>query len=276
MIRKELGRMLQNVMDKRPLVHCITNFVTVNDCANIILACGGKPTMAHHIGEAEEITANSNSLVLNMGTLHDLESMFAAGVRSNQAGHPVVLDPVGVGGSALRKETFSGLAEQVHFTVIRGNISEIRQIATGSSQAVGVDACEAEQITEENVKEVAEMAKGLSQRLNTVIAVSGPMDLVAYGEQAFLFRGGHPIMARVTGTGCMSTALMGAFLGANPEEPFLAAAAAAAMMKVCGSLAYEQTAAAGGGTMSFRLRLIDAVSLLTPEELEQLVQLEEC
>ena len=231
--------------------------------------------MAHHPGEVEDVTGRSQALVLNMGTLHDVESMLLAGRKSNELGHPVVLDPVGVGGSSLRKETFAGLSSGIQFSAIRGNVSEIRQIATGHSEAAGVDACEAEQITEDNVAEAASMAMSLSARLGCVIAVSGPLDVVACESRAAVLGGGHPIMARVTGTGCMSTALLGAFLGANPQTPYEAAVAAAAVMKVCGTLAYEKTAAAQGGTMTFRMHLIDMVSLLTPNRLDELAQVRE-
>lgn len=266
------GNYLLKTAQKAPLVHCITNFVTVNDCANIILACGARPVMAHQAGEAEDITEGSQALLLNMGTVSQVESMLLAGKRSNRLGHPVILDPVGVSGSRLRRETFRRLSEEIHPDVIRGNVSEIRYIATGHSDAAGVDVCGAEQITEENAGEIAAMAQALSVKMNCVIAVSGPVDIVAFGERAVLLRGGHPIMARVTGTGCMSAALMGAFLGASPENRFEAAAAAAGMMKVCGTLAYEKTAKAKGGTMTFRLHLIDTASLLTPEKLEEQVR----
>ena len=266
------GKYLKQTAQRAPLVHCITNFVTVNDCANMILACGARPVMAHQEGEAEDITEGSQSLLLNMGTVSQVESMILAGRRSNRLGHPVILDPVGVGASRLRRETFQRLCGEIHPDVIRGNVSEIRYIATGHSDAAGVDVCGAEQITEENAGEVAAMAKALSRKMDCVIAVSGPLDVVAYRERAVLLRGGHPLMARVTGTGCMSAALMGAFLGASPEERFEAAAAAAGMMKVCGTLAYAKTAKAKGGTMIFRLQLIDTASLLSPERLEEQVR----
>lgn len=290
----DLGKYLQQVMEKEPQVHCITNFVTVNGCANIILACGGRPVMAHHVKEAEEITQGSDALVLNMGTVNDVEAMLLAGRRSNELGHPVILDPVGVSGSAFRRETFARLTEEIQFQAIRGNVSEIRYIATGHSRAAGVDVCRTEQITEETVGETAAMAQAVSRRLGCVVAVSGPVDVVADGSEAVLLRGGHPLMARVTGTGCMSAALLGAFLGAaaakspqsvggrfeseitspqNPDCLFEAAAAAAAMMKVCGSLAYEKTAVEGGGTMTFGMHLIDAVSLLTPQHLNLLAKI---
>ena len=289
----DLGKYLQRVREKEPQVHCITNFVTAGECANIILACGGRPVMAHHIKEAEEITQGSDALVLNMGTVNDVEAMLLAGRRSNELGHPVILDPVGVSGSGFRRETFARLTQEIRFQAIRGNVSEIRYIATGHSRAAGVDACPTERITEENVGETAATAQAVSRRLGCVVAVSGSLDVVADSQRALILRGGHPLMARVTGTGCMSAALLGAFLGAaaarRPQETdgrlletgdfaqgqgslFEAAAAAAAMMKVCGSLAYEKTAAEGGGTMTFRMHLIDAVSLLTSQHLNLLAK----
>lgn len=275
----DLGVYLERVIKREPQVHCITNYVTVNDCANIILACGGRPVMACHEKEVEDITGGSQALVLNMGTVGNVEAMLLAGRRSRELGHPVALDPVGVGGSGLRRETFARLAEEIPFTAIRGNISEIRYLATGRSQGSGVDASRAEQITEENVGEAAAMAQELSRRLGCVIAVSGPLDVIADEKRVWILRGGHPMMARVTGTGCMSGALLGAFLGAagqagEPADFFEAAVAAASMMKVCGSLAYEKTAAEGGGTMTFRMHLIDAVSLLTPQHLNLLAKTE--
>lgn len=257
-----------------PTVHCITNFVTVNDCANMILACGGRPTMAHHPGEAAQIAAKSQALVLNMGTLHDTDSMFLAGKASNELGHPVVLDPVGVGGSDLRRQTFRSLAGTIRLTAIRGNVSEIKYIATGTGTAAGVDAAEEDRITEENVSGLARMARELAGKLDCVIAVSGPIDIVADKTRACLVRNGHPIMAKVTGSGCMSTALIGAFLGACPGDPLEAVLAAVTAMGVCGELAYEKTKAAGGGTMTFRMHLIDQMSLLTPEVLTRLARLE--
>lgn len=265
---------LARVGEQEPTVHCITNFVTVNDCANIILACGGKPTMAHHVGEVAEITAGSRALVLNMGTLHDMDSMLIAGHKSNELGHPVILDPVGVGGSTLRKETFRTLSETIRFSVIRGNMSEIRAIATGSETAIGVDVAEADRITEENVYEAARMAQNVAARFSCVVAVSGPIDIVAEAGRACLVRNGHPIMARITGSGCMSTALLGAFLGGNPDRPFEAAVAAVAAMGVCGELAWARTEAEGGGTLTFRTHLIDKISLLKAEQLERYARLE--
>lgn len=148
-----LKKMLENVRSKTPLIHNITNYVTVNDCANILLACGGSPIMSDDIEEVEEITSICGGLNINIGTLnqHTIPAMFAAGKKANELGHPVVLDPVGAGASALRTNTALELLERIQFTVIRGNISEIKTLASGSGSTKGVDADITDQITEENL-----------------------------------------------------------------------------------------------------------------------------
>ncbi|WP_304508115.1 hydroxyethylthiazole kinase [Anaerotignum sp.] len=269
-----LDKVFQNINRINPIVHCITNFVTVNDCANIILACGGSPTMAYDFREVADITSKTNALVLNMGTVSDNDAMITAGRRSNELNHPVIIDPVGVGGSRFRVDTFRQLADSMQFSVIRGNISEIKAIATGKSDIRGVDATEADKITENNVYEIAAMAKQLSIKMKSVIVISGPIDIVANKEIAYLVRNGHPIMAKITGSGCMSTAMLGAFCGGNPDDILEASLASTVTMGVCGELAYEKTAAARGGTMTFRLHLIDQVSLVTPEIICEMMRIE--
>lgn len=264
----------KNLSEVKPVVQCITNFVTVNDCANIILACGGSPTMAHHRDEVEEIAACCQSLVLNMGTMFDFDSMILAGKKCNELNIPVILDPVGMGASALRNKTFEGLAENIRFSVIRGNISEIKRIATGKGSTSGVDADKTDAITESNIYDVAFMAKELSKKMGCVIAVSGPIDVVADKETACLIRNGHPIMSKITGSGCMSTALLGAFCGANRHNILDASAAAVADMGISGQLAQRKTEGAEGGTMTFRMFLIDYVSTMTPEILNREINIE--
>lgn len=268
-------KIFENLSKTKPIVHCITNFVTVNDCANMILACGGSPTMAHHKDEVEDITSKSQSLVLNMGTLFDLDSMIIAGKKSNQLHHPVVLDPVGMGASALRNKTFETLSKEIHFSVIRGNISEIKRIATGKGTTRGVDASEMDQITEDNVGDLCAMAKTLSTKLNSVIAISGAMDIVADSQKAYIVRNGHPTMAKITGSGCMLTALIGAFCGANSNHILKATLGAVASMGICGELAYEKIQKLQGGTMSFRMYLIDFMSNITVETINERIKLEE-
>ena len=265
---------LENIQKAKPVVQCITNFVTVNDCANIVLACGGSPTMASDFREAEDIAEKADALVLNMGTVSDTDAMIIAGRKSNQLGHPVILDPVGVGGSRFRVDTFRRLSESMEFSVIRGNISEIKAIAFGESDIRGVDAAAADQINEENAAEVAAIAKKLSAKMKSVIVISGPIDVVADKETAYLVRNGHPIMAKITGSGCMSTAMLGAFCGGNSQRILEAALASTVTMGVCGELAYQKTLAQGGGTMTFRMHLIDQVSLITSDILKERMKIE--
>ncbi len=265
----------ENILKDKPIVHCITNFVTVNDCANIILACGGSPTMAHHQGEVEEITENSQSLVLNMGNVHEVVSMILAGKKSNELKHPVVLDPVGIGGSKLRNEIFAKLSENMQFSVIRGNISEIKAIANGKSITKGLDADETDKVTEDNLNETVAMAKRLSESLKSVIAISGAIDIVADKEKAYVIRNGNPIMSKITGTGCMSTALIGALCGSNLDNILEATAAAVLVMGVSCDMAFKKMKKFEGGTMMFRMFLIDSISNMTSEVINVGMNIEE-
>ncbi len=257
---------LAKIREAAPIVQCITNFVTVNDCANILLAAGGSPTMSKHPDEVREIQSGCHALVLNMGTVENTEAMILAGRRANELGHPVVLDPVGVGASALRRRTAAKLLENIHFAVIRGNASEIRYLYDGSGkQAGGVNADLADRITEENAPRWAALASRVAVQYGCTVCISGAVDVVADSAEAFAFTGGSSMMSRITGSGCMLTALLGAFLGACPDKPFDAAVCAQAVMNAAGEIAAEKTAAAGAGTMTFRLHLIDAVSLMNEE-----------
>lgn len=271
---KKFTEMLRIVKEKEPLVQCITNFVTVNDCANIILAAGGSPTMAQDPGEVEEAVKNAQALVCNMGAIGYAESMVLAGKQANFLGKPVVLDPVGVGGTTLRQNTGQHLLDQVHFSVIRGNASEIRYLAGEKTRGSGVDVSITDTVTEENLSLAAEMARGLAKRTGSVVAVSGKIDLVTDGMRTVVFRNGCSTMARITGSGCMLTALTGAFCGAVPEDCFTAACAAAAVMGVCGELAEKRRLETKAGNASFRIYLIDAVYNLTEQQFEEAIHYE--
>ncbi len=248
-----------NVAKETPLVHCITNYVTVNDCANILLACGGSPIMADDEREAEEIAALCRGLVINIGTLNPrtIPAMYKAGQKANQLCHPVILDPVGAGASTLRTQTALGLIQQVQFSIIRGNASEIHALAEGTGSTQGVDASRADATTEENLPQAAAFAKSFAKKTGAVIAITGAIDLVADGDTAFAIRNGHPMMSRITGCGCMLSAMMGAYAAANPSQPLLAAAAATCVMGLAGQIAAQQPQAVGNASM--RTALIDAV-----------------
>ena len=260
----------KNVKQKSPLVHNITNYVTVNDCANMLLACGGSPIMADDPEDAVEITSICGGLNINIGTLNQrtIPAMFAAGKRANELGHPVVLDPVGAGASTLRTETALGLLKEIRFTVIRGNISEIKTLALGSGTTKGVDADVADKVTEENLEVTVTFAKDFSRQTGAVIAITGAIDIVADGERAFCIRNGRPEMSAITGTGCQLSALTAAFVTANPDHPLEAAAAAVCAMGLCGEIAYQRMTELDGNS-SYRNYIIDAMYRLTPVALEE-------
>lgn len=265
-----LGKMLENVREKHPLIHCITNYVTVNDCANALLACGGSPIMSDDIDEVREITSICGGLNINIGTLNarTIKSMLAAGAKANELGHPVILDPVGAGASCLRTETAMELVEKVKFSVIRGNISEIKTIAGTSAATSGVDADEADAVTDNTLEATVKLAKNLSLRTGAVIAITGAVDIVADAERAYIIRNGDAMMSKVTGTGCMLTAITAAYITANPENTLDAAAAAVCSMGLSGELARERMSDRDGNS-SYRNFIIDEICNLTAEKLEK-------
>ena len=274
MERTELAACLGAVRERAPLVQCITNFVTVNDCANILLAAGASPTMAHDIREVEEAVAGVQALVLNLGAIGDVEAMLLAGKRANQLGIPVVLDPVAAGVTSLRREACRRLLAELRFTVIRGNASEIRALALGAEGGSGVDVSAGDAVTEENLSRGVELCRRLAESTGAVTALSGQVDILSDGTQTVLIRGGVPTMSRVTGAGCMLTALLGAFCGANPERPLAAAAAAVTAVVLAGERAEERRVRYGTGNATFRTDLIDAVFNLTEDELREGVRYE--
>lgn len=258
--------MYQEIMAKvrgtTPLIHCITNYVTVNDVANVLLAAGASPIMADDEAEVEEITALCGGLAINIGTLNGrtIASMIKAGKKANVLGNFTILDPVGAGASKLRTEIARKLIKKVRFSVIRGNVSEIKTISAGTGTTKGVDADSQDAVTEENLAASAAHFKELSKRTGSIIAVTGAIDLVCDGERAYVIRNGHAMMSRITGTGCMLTGLMAAFCAANPKQQLVAAAAAVTAMGIAGEMAQEKVRGANAGTGSFRMYLIDAIS----------------
>ena len=265
-----LRNMLENVRKNCPLIHNITNYVTVNDCANIVIACGASPIMADDQEEAAEITALCSGLNINIGTLnsHTIASMQIAGKRANELQHPVVLDPVGVGASRLRTETAIQLLEEVKFSVIRGNISEIKTLALGGGTTKGVDADAADKVTEETLDVVIACAKAFAKKTGAVIVITGAIDIVADDKKAYCIRNGHPMMASITGTGCQLSAMTAAFVSANPDHPLEAAAAAVSAMGYAGEVAHSRLTEMDGNS-TYRNYIIDAIYNMTPEMLEK-------
>lgn len=262
--------MFANVREKCPLIHNITNYVTVNDCANVLLACGGSPIMSDDKEEVAEITTICSGLNINIGTLNQrtIVSMLIAGKRANELSHPVVLDPVGAGASKLRTETAMQLLEEVKFAVIRGNISEIKTLALGSGTTKGVDADISDRVTEENLDDMVAFAKSFAEKTGAVIAITGAIDIVADDKKAYCIRNGHPMMASVTGTGCQLSAMTAAFVTANPDHPLEAAAAAVSAMGYAGEMAHSRLNEMDGNS-TYRNYIIDAIYNMTPEILEK-------
>ena len=255
-----LEEMLKNVREKSPLIHNITNYVTVNDCANVVLACGASPIMADDQEEVAEITSICTGLNINIGTLNmrTIESMVIAGKKANELRHPVVLDPVGVGASTLRTQTALKLLKEIQFSVIRGNISEIKTLALGSGTTKGVDANLADKVTAENIHEVVSFAQEFSKKTGAVIAITGAIDLVCNENIAYAIYNGHEMMSSLTAS----------FVSANPDYLLEATVAAVCTMGLAGEIAHERLTALDGNA-SYRNYIIDAIYNMTPKQLQE-------
>ena len=265
-----LGTCIENVRKTVPLVHNITNYVTVNDVANVLLACGGSPIMSDEPKDVVDITAICGGLNINIGTLNvrTIEGMLVAGKKSNELGHPVLLDPVGAGASALRTDTAVQLIEEIKFDVIRGNISEIKTLALGSGTTKGVDADVADAVTEDNLDSAVAFAKDFAKKMECIVAITGAIDLVSDGEKCYVIRNGRPEMGKITGTGCQLSGMMTAFVVANPDAKLEAAAAAVCAMGLAGEIGFSRMQD-GDGNSTYRNRIIDAIYNMDGETLNK-------
>lgn len=266
-MREQLKKVIESTVSHRPMTHCITNPVTVNDCANIILAAGGTAIMAQDEREVEEITAHAQSLVLNMGAVRAQEAMLRAARTAKKLGHPVILDPVAAGASRLRGDMCARLLAEGLISVIRGNASEVRALAAGAGQESGVEADLHDQINEHNLAESAAWLHDFARRTGTVVQLTGAIDVITDGKRTAVLSGGSELLRRITGAGCMLTSLTGVYCGAVPDKLLEAAVTASEVMKHCGEQAEARVRKEMEGTASFRTRLIDAVSLLDAEEI---------
>lgn len=271
-MKQRAAALIEKVRKEKPLVHHITNYVTVNDCANITLGIGASPIMADALEEAADIASIAKAVVLNMGTLNErtIPSMLAAGKAANASGVPVVFDPVGAGASALRNDTARRILDEVKIAVLRGNISEIRFIAGLSAATKGVDAADSDM---EAGGDAMAVARAVAQKLGCVVAITGAVDVIAGGAQGWRIENGHPMLSNLTGTGCMCSSLIGSFCGAAPEDPLAACTAALLTMAIAGEIAWEKAGAAGNG--SFRAALHDGVSSMDGETLAGRAKLHE-
>jgi hydroxyethylthiazole kinase len=256
---------LENIRQRGVLVHSITNYVVMNSTANALLAAGASPVMAHAQEEVEEMAALAAALVLNIGTLEPawITSMRMAGAVANSENTPVILDPVGAGATRYRTDTARLLAQELNISVVRGNASETLSLGGVDATTRGVDAAH-------DVEEAARVALELADRLATVVAITGEVDLVTDGRCVLRVEAGHPLMGRVTGTGCTATALTAAF--AAVEKDFAAAAAGAlAYLGIAGERAAQRAAGPG----SFQVALTDSLYDITPEDLTREARIRE-
>ena len=255
-----LENYLENVRKNTPLVHNITNYVTVNDVANALLACGGSPIMSDEPDDVCDITSICGGLNINIGTLNQrsIEAMFLAGRKANELGHVVLLDPVGAGASKLRTDTAINLMNKIRFDIIRGNISEIKTLAQGYGTTKGVDADALDAVSDENLDEMIEFAKNFARKTGAVIAITGAIDLVADSEKCYVIRNGVPQMSKITGTGCQLSGIATAYAVANPENKTEAVATAVCLMGLAGEIGYENLKS-GEGNSTLRNHIIDAI-----------------
>jgi hydroxyethylthiazole kinase len=253
------GATLAAIREHKPLVHQITNFVVMNETANATLALGALPVMAHAREEVEEMAALASALVINIGTLapHWVDAMLLAGATASERGIPVVLDPVGAGATRYRTDTAKRILDQVDVTVLRGNAGEVATLVGVEAEVRGVESIGAG-------GEPAELAREAGRTLGVVASVTGPVDHVSDGETTLAVANGHELLASVTGTGCMSSALTGCFLAAKPGEPLAAAAEALAAFGVAG----EDAARGAAGPGSFHVALYDALAALDPDTVD--------
>jgi hydroxyethylthiazole kinase len=254
------GADLAAIRERKPLVHQITNYVVMNETANATLALGALPVMAHAREEVEEMASLAAALVLNIGTLSPpwVEAMLAAGRAANEAGAPVVLDPVGAGATRYRTETARRLLDEVDIAVVRGNAAEVATLAGREAEIRGVESIGVSDAS-------GELAAGAARKLGTVVAVTGAVDHVSDGQQTLAVANGDPLLATITGSGCMSTAITGCFLAVRPEAPLAAAAEALVAFGVAG----EDAAQAARGPGSFHAALYDALYALDSATLDE-------
>lgn len=252
------------VREKKPLVQCITNDVTVNDCANIVLAAGASPIMADEQREAADVARIADSLEINLGK--SSESATAATLISakiaTERGIPIVLDPVGVGCIKRRLNFAVYLLSAYKISAVRGNMSEIKSLCGISGSEKGVDAGDSDTVTEGNASEAAEIPVKLARKYGCTVAATGKTDIVTDGKTVYILENGDDMMSMVTGTGCMSSALMGAYCGAGGNI-FEACLSSTAVMGVCGELAAKYAKNHGKGTGTFKTDLFDGLSTLT-------------
>ena len=245
------------IKEKKPLIHCITNTVTINDCANVLLACNASPVMAHHIKEVEEITSKADALVCNMGASESFEAMKKACLKAGMEGHPIIIDPVGTAGSTYRRQVCKELIDMADISCIRGNYSEIRALIEDVNTVTGVDSAD-------DVIDVGHM-KEYAAGHKLILVASGKVDIITDGKRVIRCYNGTHMMTRITGSGCMSSSVLGAFMAISKDIESVAACCC--MIGAAGELAEAKTRLKKGGTMTFHQCFIDILSMMEEKKI---------
>jgi hydroxyethylthiazole kinase len=256
--------LLDRVRQQKPVVHHLTNWVTIYDCAQVVKTLGASPVMAHAREEAAEMAQIASALVLNIGTLTvDLvEAMKLAAQSANQKGIPVILDVCGAGATALRDQKCLELLNEVKVDVIKGNASEVARIAGESVKTRGVDATEIG-------GDLILLAQKLADQRKATVVITGKVDIATNGKKTYLVKNGHLMMTHVVGTGCMATSVIGAFAAVEPDLSLAAACGLA-----CYEIAAELAAEKASGPASFKERLFDCLYTLDRETVDRMQRIE--
>ncbi len=244
-------------------IHCITNNVTINDCANILHAIGASPIMAKNISEVEEVVSNSSAFVCNFGAIDDFEAIKEGCIEAEKKGIPIVIDPVGVGGISYRREMFFELMKSITPTCIRGNASEITALVEKQNTVKGVNSNKKETrlIIEKNVVR-------LSKKLGCIVVASGETDIISDGMETYKVGFGDILMTRISGTGCMLSSIVGAFL--SSENSVKSVKKACIIFAICGEIAAKKTRREKMGIMTFKTNFIDCVSNLEYRKIKKI------
>ncbi len=264
----DFNKYWKNLNEKKKIIHNITNYVTSNDVANIILAYGASPIMADEPLEVEEVTTICDGLHINTGTINKrtVDSMFISGKCANRLNKMVLLDPVGVGISKFRMNVVERLLKEIQFDVIRGNASEIKVLSQGFGSPQGVDVSFEDRVTEENMSAALFALKELAIKFNTVVAMTGEIDLITDGYESFSIYNGRAEMELVTGTGCQLSGLATTLISEHPKEKLYALVTSLVAMGAAGEIAFDLLGK-DGGSGTYRSKIIDVMIRLVGKTL---------